>query len=57
MEPPPGFELAIRRVAEAEPGVNLCCPASAAGLLYDGSAGDPPHVVGVRLDDGTELVR
>ena len=51
----PGFELAIRRVAEAEPGVNLCCPASAAGLLYDGSAGDPPHVVGVRLDDGTEL--
>ena len=51
----PGFELAIRRVAEAEPGVNLCCPASAAGLIYDGSAGDPPHVIGVRLDDGTEL--
>ena len=51
----PGFELAIRRVAEAEPGVNLCCPASAAGLIYDESAGDPPRVIGVRLDDGTEL--
>lgn len=51
----PGFELAIRRVAETEAGVNLCCPASAAGLIYDASAGDPPHVVGVRLDDGTEL--
>ncbi|MFL6206893.1 MAG: FAD-dependent oxidoreductase [Acidimicrobiales bacterium] len=51
----PGFELALRRVAEAEPGVSMCCPAAAAGLLYDGSAGDPPRVVGVRLDDGTEL--
>ena len=51
----PGFELAMRRVAEAEPGVNLRCPASAAGLIYDESAGDPPHVIGVRLDDGTEL--
>ena len=55
----PGFELAIRRVAESEPGVNLCCPASAVGLVYDEAAGDaaghPPHVIGVRLDDGTEL--
>ena len=24
-------------------------------MIYDGSAGDPPHVIGVRLDDGTEL--
>ena len=51
----PGFELALRRVAEAEPGVTLCCPAAADGLIYDGS-GRPPVVVGVRLDDGTELV-
>ena len=52
----PGFELALRRVAEAEPGVTLCCPASAAGLLYDGSASRVPEVAGVRLEDGAELV-
>jgi 2-polyprenyl-6-methoxyphenol hydroxylase-like FAD-dependent oxidoreductase len=51
----PGFELAIRRVAEAERGVHLCCPASAAGLVYREPAGDPPEILGVRLDDGTEL--
>ena len=51
----PGFELAIRRAAESEPAVTMCSPASAAGLVYDPSAGTPPRVIGVRLDDGTEL--
>jgi 2-polyprenyl-6-methoxyphenol hydroxylase-like FAD-dependent oxidoreductase len=49
----PAFELALRRVAEAEPGVRLRCPSSVAGLLFaDGGA---PRVLGVRLDDGSEL--
>ena len=51
----PAFELALRRVAEREPGVVLRCPAAAAGLLYDPTASGVPRVVGVRLDDGTTL--
>lgn len=51
----PGFELALRRVAEAEPGVTLHCPAAAAGLLYDAATGGQPNVIGVRLADGAEL--
>jgi 2-polyprenyl-6-methoxyphenol hydroxylase-like FAD-dependent oxidoreductase len=49
----PGFELALRRIAESEPGVDMHCPASAAGLLYRSSG--RPDVAGVRLADGTEL--
>jgi 2-polyprenyl-6-methoxyphenol hydroxylase-like FAD-dependent oxidoreductase len=49
----PAFELALRRVAEAEPGVRFRCPASASGLLF--GDGDIPTVRGVRLDDGSEL--
>jgi 2-polyprenyl-6-methoxyphenol hydroxylase-like FAD-dependent oxidoreductase len=52
----PGFELAIRRVAEVEPGVSLHCPGSAAGLLCDTPHGGPPHARGLRLADGTELL-
>ena len=51
----PAFELALRRLAEREPGVTLHCPAAAAGLLYDDAAGTTPVVAGVRLEDGTEL--
>jgi 2-polyprenyl-6-methoxyphenol hydroxylase-like FAD-dependent oxidoreductase len=49
----PAFELALRRVAEAEPGVRFRCPASASGLLF--GDGDIPTVRGVRLDDGSQL--
>jgi 2-polyprenyl-6-methoxyphenol hydroxylase-like FAD-dependent oxidoreductase len=50
----PGFELAIRRVAEAEPGVAILAPQVASGLLADGGA-TPVHVTGVRLADGTRV--
>lgn len=49
----PAFELALRRIAEAEPGVRFRCPASAADLLF--ADGVVPTVRGVRLDDGSEL--
>jgi 2-polyprenyl-6-methoxyphenol hydroxylase-like FAD-dependent oxidoreductase len=49
----PAFELALRRVAEAEPGVVFRCPASAADLLF--VDGEIVTVRGVRLDDGSEL--
>jgi 2-polyprenyl-6-methoxyphenol hydroxylase-like FAD-dependent oxidoreductase len=51
----PAFELALRRLAEKEPGVTLHCPAAAAGLLYGPAEGSTPVVAGVRLSDGTEL--
>jgi 2-polyprenyl-6-methoxyphenol hydroxylase-like FAD-dependent oxidoreductase len=49
----PAFELALRRAAEAQRGIEFACPANASGLVIE--AGDVPRVAGVRLDDGTEL--
>ena len=43
-------ELALRRVAESEPGVTLRCPAAAADLIA--SDGAVPRVSGVVLDGG-----
>jgi 2-polyprenyl-6-methoxyphenol hydroxylase-like FAD-dependent oxidoreductase len=52
----PAFELALRRTAEAEPGIELLCPAVANGLRFaDRAAGRPPRVVGLTLEDGREL--
>jgi 2-polyprenyl-6-methoxyphenol hydroxylase-like FAD-dependent oxidoreductase len=48
----PGFELALRRTGEAEPGMDLLSPASAAGLIHDSSAYGVPRVCGVRLTSG-----
>jgi 2-polyprenyl-6-methoxyphenol hydroxylase-like FAD-dependent oxidoreductase len=50
----PGFELALRREAEDQVGLELRSPAVVAGLLID-NAGDAPVVHGVRLDDGTSI--
>ena len=52
----PAFELAMRRAAEAHPGIEFLCPANAGGLMLRSSEGAPPEVVGVRLEDGTELL-
>jgi 2-polyprenyl-6-methoxyphenol hydroxylase-like FAD-dependent oxidoreductase len=50
----PAFELGIRRIAEAEPGVTIVVPAIVRGLLTDeGSA--PLRVTGIVLADGTEI--
>jgi 2-polyprenyl-6-methoxyphenol hydroxylase-like FAD-dependent oxidoreductase len=52
----PAFELALRRTAEAEPGIEVLCPQVVSGLLY--APDDPalaPRVVGVQLADGREL--
>ena len=51
----PAFELALRRAVEVEPGVELLCPAAAAGLRYLGAVEQPRRVSGVRLADGREL--
>lgn len=51
----PAFELAVRRIAEREPGVELHCPAAAAGLVYGSIDSATPTVTGVRLTDGREL--
>ncbi len=49
----PAFELAIRRVAEAEPGVTIRVPARVTGLTT--AAGVPLTVTGITLDDGSRL--
>ncbi|MDQ1402166.1 MAG: hypothetical protein QOG03_482, partial [Actinomycetota bacterium] len=58
----PAFELALRLVAEAEPGVEIRGREVVDGLLYADAADDHatdatalPTVTGVRLRDGTEL--
>ncbi len=52
----PAFELAIRRVAEAEPGVSIVAPGVVSGLITDACAKGAPLVVrGITLDDGTRL--
>jgi 2-polyprenyl-6-methoxyphenol hydroxylase-like FAD-dependent oxidoreductase len=52
----PAFELALRRTAEAEPGVEFLCPAVATGLRYgDHRPGQPPRVNGLTLEDGRQL--
>ncbi|MER5325984.1 FAD-dependent oxidoreductase [Streptosporangium roseum] len=49
------FELALRRSAEAEPGIRLLSPEVASGLRFERSPSGPPRVTGVRLADGREL--
>lgn len=51
----PAFELAMRQVAEREPGVEIRCPEVVSGLLYDTAADAIARVTGVRLADGSEL--
>ncbi|MBF8191922.1 FAD-dependent oxidoreductase [Nonomuraea sp. K274] len=46
------FELALRRCAEAEPGITFLCPELAGGLSF---AQGEPRVTGVRLADGREI--
>lgn len=50
----PAFELALRRIAEVEPGVTIVVPAVVRGVqIEDGST--PPHVTGIVLADGTQI--
>ena len=51
----PAFELALRRTAVAEPGVEMLCPQVVSGLLFAAEASPTPRVVGVKLADGREL--
>jgi 2-polyprenyl-6-methoxyphenol hydroxylase-like FAD-dependent oxidoreductase len=52
----PAFELALRRVAEADSAITFACPAQVTGLvLGDAGADGRPVVTGVRLDDGSTL--
>jgi 2-polyprenyl-6-methoxyphenol hydroxylase-like FAD-dependent oxidoreductase len=49
----PGFELALRRAVDEEPGIELLAPTQATGLLVkDGGA---LQACGVQLEDGTEV--
>ena len=50
----PGFELALRRVAEYEPGLTILSPAAVAGLIADHD-GDRLVVTGMSLADGTTV--
>jgi 2-polyprenyl-6-methoxyphenol hydroxylase-like FAD-dependent oxidoreductase len=50
----PGFELALRREAEEQPGLELRSPAIVAGLVLD-CDGETPTVRGIDLDDGTRI--
>ncbi|MEV1171458.1 hypothetical protein [Nonomuraea sp. NPDC049784] len=49
------FELALRRCAEAEPGITFLCPELVDGLRFDPGESGPPRVTGVSLADGREL--
>jgi 2-polyprenyl-6-methoxyphenol hydroxylase-like FAD-dependent oxidoreductase len=51
----PAFELAIRRVAEAEPGVTILTPGVVTGLVSDVTGSGPPRVRGIGLADGTAI--
>lgn len=50
----PGFELALRRQAEEQKGLDLRSPAVVSGLLVDPD-GATPAVHGFDLDDGTRV--
>ena len=50
----PAFELAIRRIAEVEPGLTILAPAAVGGIGVD-STRRPIHVTGIELADGTPL--
>jgi 2-polyprenyl-6-methoxyphenol hydroxylase-like FAD-dependent oxidoreductase len=49
----PALELAVRRVAESEPGVTIRSPAAATKLIADD--GRVPHVRGLVLDNGERI--
>ncbi|GAB2824649.1 hypothetical protein GCM10027091_64250 [Streptomyces daliensis] len=50
------YEGALRRIVEAEPGVEVCSGTSVEGLVVRGeAAAGVPHVVGVRLPGGEEI--
>jgi 2-polyprenyl-6-methoxyphenol hydroxylase-like FAD-dependent oxidoreductase len=50
------FELAIRRIAEVEPGLTLLAPAVVGGIRTDAARqGRPIRVTGLQLTDGTPL--
>lgn len=51
----PAFELALRLVAEDEPGVDILCPAVAADLRCTRTDDGELHVMGIRLADGTRV--
>ena len=52
----PAFELAIRRVAEAEPGLTIVAPGVVEACSRPRNVlGEPLRVTGLRLDDGSEL--
>jgi hypothetical protein len=50
----PAFELGIRRIAEAEPGVTIVVPAVVRGLLTDNGS-TPLRVTGIVLADCTRI--
>jgi len=49
------FEWVLRRHVEALPGVHVRSGSRVAGLLGRAAGQGPPHVTGVRLEDGEEL--
>ena len=49
----PGFELALRRVAESESGVTILSPGVVAGITHQD--GEPVVVTGISLTDGTTI--
>ena len=49
----PGFELALRRVAESESGVTILSPGVVAGITHQD--GEPVVVTGISLTDGTSI--
>ncbi|MCH6159942.1 FAD-dependent oxidoreductase [Streptomyces marispadix] len=49
------YEGALRRIVDAEPGVEVYPGTSAEGLVTRGEAAGVPHVVGVRLPGGEEI--
>lgn len=51
----PAFELALRRVAEADRNVTIVSPEQVSGLVFADATAPTPVVTGVRLDDGTRL--
>ncbi|HVE93354.1 MAG TPA: hypothetical protein VNB24_00435, partial [Acidimicrobiales bacterium] len=51
----PAFELALRLVAETEPGVEILSPAVAVDLRCTRTDDGELHVMGIRLADGTRV--
>lgn len=50
----PGFELALRREAEVQEGLELCSPSVVSGLIVDDD-GEVPTVRGIELDGGARV--